>query len=290
MLLGLVGASGPLPAVAGGEPVKVVATIKPLHALVAGVMSGVATPELLVKGASSPHTYSLRPSDMRLLSQASLVFRMSDTVEPFTAKLIKVLPPSVEVVTLQDAPGLELLERRTGAMFERHVHGAHEHGQADSRWQVDGHAWLDPANAKVLVDRIEAALSAKNPEHAEAFRNNAHALRAKLDRLSAELDRALKPIAGRPYVVFHDAYQYLERRYGLNAVGSIFVSPEVPPSGKRLTELRRKIIAAGAVCVFAEPQVELRLLQNLIEVRPRAPARSTPKAAGWSRGQTCISC
>jgi zinc transport system substrate-binding protein len=146
---------------ATAEP-KVVVTIKPLHALVMGVMAGVAVPDLLVKGSASPHTYSLKPSEARLLHQADLFFRMSETVEPFTAKVVTSLPRRVEVVTLQDAPGLALLPLRSGATFERHVHKGHDHdhGKPKKGEAVDGHVWLDPDNAKVMVDRIEQALTA----------------------------------------------------------------------------------------------------------------------------------
>ena len=255
---------------AAAEP-KVVVTIKPLHALVAQVMTGVGVPELLVKGSASPHTYALRPSETRALQHADLFVRMSETVEPFTARIVKSLPDSVEVVTLQEAPRLKLLSRRSHATFERNNHakaGNGEHGHSHTPGQsdaVDGHAWLDPDNAIAMVDRIEQALSAKNPANAAAFKVNANTLRAKLEALAAELDRDLKPIANLPYIVFHDAYQYLESRYGLNVVGSISISPEVPASGKRLTELRRKIDELGAVCVFAEPQFDTRLVDNLIE-------------------------
>src|SRR5262245_22488985 len=73
------------------EP-KVVVTIKPLHALVAQVMAGVGSPMLLVKGLASAHTYTLRPSEARALHEADLLVRMSETVEPFTARIVKSLP------------------------------------------------------------------------------------------------------------------------------------------------------------------------------------------------------
>ena len=250
----------------------VVVTIKPLHALVAQVMSGVGAPELLVKGASSPHSYALKPSEGRALHNADLFFRMSETVEAFTIRVVKSLPKRVEVVTLQDTPGLKLLALRTGATFEPHAHGketAHGHGHGHAKPQsgdaIDGHAWLDPDNAKVIVERIQQALGARYPEHALAFKANAAALAAKLDALASELEGDLKPVADKPYIVFHDAFQYLERRYGLNVVGSISINPEVPPSAKRLTDLRRKIQSLGAVCVFAEPAFDRRLVDNLIE-------------------------
>ncbi len=251
--------------------VKVVVTIKPLHALVAQVMAGIAAPELLVKGAASPHTFTLRPSEVRALHAADLVFRMSESVEPFTVQLVKALPRSVEVVTLQDAPGVSLLTLRTGATFEQHSHAGHgddkhPHARVPRKGDaVDGHAWLNPDNAKAMVARIEQALTAKYPDHAAAFRRNAGVLRARLDALATELDALLGPLADKPYIVFHDALQYLERRYGLNFVGSISINPEVPPSGKRLRELRQKILTLGAVCVFVEPAVDTRLVDNLIE-------------------------
>jgi zinc transport system substrate-binding protein len=252
--------------------VKVVVTIKPLHALVAGVMAGVALPELLVKGAASPHTFSLRPSEVRALNDAHVLFRMSEVVEPFTSKIVKSLRKEVEVITLQDAPGLALLTQRAGATFEQHSAGGdrghgHHHSHAVPRkgQVIDGHAWLDPDNAKAMIGRIEQALTARYPAHAASFKANAGALRSGLDRLTAELAVNLEPVAERPYIVFHDALQYLERRYRLNVVGSILINPEVPPSGKRLGDLRRKILSLGAVCVFVEPGIDTRLVDNLIE-------------------------
>src|SRR5262245_3111006 len=231
---------------------KVVVTIKPLYALVAGVMAGVGRPQMLVKGPASPHLYALKPSDLAAINGADLVFRASAATEPFSARLSQTLPRQVELVTLQEAPGVVLFERRTSVAFETSGDGhRHPHGAARAN-AFDGHIWLDPDNAKAMVDRIEQALSAKDPDNAAAFKANATALQAQLDSLGAELKAALEPLAGKPYIVAHDAFQYLERRYGLNVVGAISISPEVPPSAKRLSELRQKILALGAICVFAE--------------------------------------
>ena len=251
---------GALPAAAD---LNVVVTIKPLHALVSQVMTGAGTPELLVKGSASAHTYALKPSDASKLGQADVFFRMSETMEPFTAKIAKSLPKSVQVVTLQTTQGLKLYKQRTGATFEDGDDHGHSHGHSHAA--TDGHAWLDPINAKVLADRIAQILSSKEPAKAAQFNANAVALKTKLDELSDELTRDLAPVAGKPYIVFHDALQYFDRRYNLRVVGSISMSPEVPPSAKRLSTLRKKIASLGAVCVFAEPQFDTRLVNNLIE-------------------------
>ena len=273
---------------ARASELKVVVTIKPLHALVGQVMAGVGAPQLLVTGASSPHTYSLKPSQVRALNGADVFVRMSEMVEPFTVKIAKTLPKTVDVVTLQDAPGVKLLGRRTGATFERHSHAtaaaSRDHKHDDTSASLDGHAWLDPENAGAMVDRIAEALSAKYPQHAAAFKRNAELAHARLAALASDLGRNLEPIANRPYVVFHDAIQYLERRYGLNVVGSIMVSPDMPPGGRRLTEVRQKVRSSGAVCVFAEPQIDRRLIENLIEGTSARTGTLDPEGIGLEPG------
>jgi zinc transport system substrate-binding protein len=247
---------------------KVAVTIKPLHSLVAQVMGKAGSPELLVRGAASAHTYALKPSDASMLGEADIFFRMSDTMEPFTGKLAKSLPKRVQLVTLQQTRGLKLYARRTGATFEDdhdHDHGPDDHGHDHNHDAMDGHAWLDPVNAKVLIDRIAQVLAAKEPANAQLFRANADAAKARLDALSAEMVTELAPIAGKPYIVFHDALQYFERRYRLRVVGSIAMSPEVPPSAKRLSALRKRIAALGAICAFAEPQFDTRLIDTVTE-------------------------
>lgn len=265
LLLGVLLAALPTPALADA---KVVVTIKPLHSLVAAVMAGTGSPDLLVQGAASAHTYSLKPSDASKLNKADMLFRMSGTMEAFTTKLATTLPKSVQVVTLQSTRGLKLLPRRTGATFEQDGHGQdHKHGHSYSHDHdsMDGHAWLDPVNAKSIVDRIVQVLSAKDAANAGTFKKNGDALKTKLDELSAELQRELAPVAKKPFILFHDALQYFERRFEMRAVGSISINPDLPPSAQRLSTLRKRIQLLGAVCIMAEPQFDPRLVTNLAE-------------------------
>lgn len=265
---------------------KVATTIKPVHALVAQVMEGVGTPTLLVRGAASPHTYALKPSDARALNRADVFFRVSETVEPFTRKIVSALPKSVRTVTLAEAPGIELLDVRTGETFEKHDHAheadggdghddhghdhadhGHDHGDHHDHASEtrDGHVWLDPENARKMVAEIARVLSEASPADAEKFKTNAARADAALVALEAEIARDLAPLKGKPFVVFHDAFQYFEHRFGLDAVGSITVSPETQPSAKRLTEIRQKLAALSASCVFSEPQFQAKLVAAVIE-------------------------
>ena len=130
---------------------------------------------------------------------------------------------------------------------------------------IDGHLWLDPSNARVITLALARVLAEMAPEHAELFQRNAEAQARRLDQLAAGLDQQMRPLAGRGFIVFHDAYQYFERRFGLSALGSVTVSPDVPPSATRITALRRKIAGSKAVCVFAEPQFQPRAIDSIIE-------------------------
>ncbi len=276
---GLAAIAGLVGGTSAWAELKVVATIKPIHALVAGVMTGVGEPKLLIDGAGSPHTFALKPSDARALNQADVVFRVSDVLEPFMIRVLTSLPKSVRVITLEDVSGLILHKMRSGAMFEQHTHdhggrqvkkanahGHHDHGKPGKAIASnDGHIWLDPVNAKAITQHIAAVLATEAPEHAARFKENADALSRALDQLDVELGQTLKPLAGRPYIVFHDAYQYLEHRYGLTPAGAVTVSPEIAPGAKRLSELRKKISTLKAVCVFAEPQFEPKLVRTITE-------------------------
>ena len=270
----------------GAGELRVVATSKPIHSLIAAVMEGVGSPVLLVDGMNSPHTFALKPSGAAAVNKAEVFFRVSGTIEPFSEKIVASLPRSVAVVTLAETPGLTLFDVRRGATFDEHEqHDAHDdpaqahHAVADhddhdhNHGSTDGHVWLDPANAKLIARNVAQVLVVKDPAHAQAYQANADKLADKIDEMSSAISQRLGAVAGRPFIVFHDATQYFERRFGLSAAGSITVSPQVQPSAQRLSALRRKITTLGATCVFSEPLFQPRLMATVTE-GTRARSRS----------------
>lgn len=264
----------------GAEPLSVVVTIKPIHSLVAAVMEGAGTPHLLIKGASSEHSYSLRPSDARVLNNADMVVRVSDRLESFLEKPLASLSATIRVLTLIDVPGMKLLPPRLGGVFETHAHAdegtAHGTPQAKGKavstgaaWhgdtEHDPHLWLSPANAAVIADALAAVLAEARPEHAQLYSDNAARLKTRLATLDAQLRTATAPLKGKDFIVFHDAYQYFETEYGLNAAGAITLSPERQPGAARLRDIRARIAASHSACVFSEPQFEPKLVATVIE-------------------------
>lgn len=285
----LVGTPGIVAVAQQSAPPKVVVTIKPVHSLVMQVMGETGVPGLIVNGAASPHSYSLKPSDAKMIADADVVIRVSEAVEPFTSKSLKNIKKSAAVVTLIDAPGMALLKKRDDPNFEKHAHAkadrhghGHDHGRAES--DIDGHVWLDPANAVVIVDYVAERLSEKDPARAAVYKANAAKAKEQLGALARELEASLKPVAGRPYVVFHDAYQYFEARFGLTPVGAVTVNPEVPPSGKRLSSLREKIQKLGASCIFSEPNFEAKVVRVLSEGTQTRASQLDPEAAMQAPG------
>lgn len=249
---------------------RVVASIKPVHSLVSAVMAGVGEPALIVKGAASPHTYSLRPSDAAALESADIVFWTGHGMELFLANALDTLSPQAEVVELAESPGIALLSVREGGAFEPHSHGDeghdhHDHDHEHEHEEGDMHFWLDPQNARLMVSRIATVLAEADPENAAAYDANAEAELLRLDALEAELQQTLAPLAEKPFIVFHDAYQYFEHRFGLDVAGTVTVSPDAMPGAARIDELRAKVTELGATCVFAEPNFEPAIVRTIIE-------------------------
>ena len=277
---------------AAAEQFHVVTTIKPIHSLTAAIMEGAGAPTLLVDGTASPHTFALKPSAARAILDAAVFIRTSPAIEPFTARIVETLPAPVTLVTLADTPGLTLLDRRTSPTFEPHDHGHDDHLDHDDDGHVDhdhievkdGHIWLDPRNAALMADKIAAVLSTRDPAHAEVYAANTSRLKSRLAALETELASELAPLKSRPFIVFHDATQYFEARFGLSALGSITVSPEVQPSAKRLTALRGKIASLNAVCVFTEPYFNENLLHAVTEGSAVKSAPLDPEALALAPG------
>ncbi|MGE4218822.1 MAG: zinc ABC transporter substrate-binding protein ZnuA [Alphaproteobacteria bacterium] len=249
---------------AAAEPPRVVATIKPVHSLVAGVMQGVATPHLLLKGAASPHAYAMTPSDAAALQGADLVVWVGEGMETFLLKPMAALPKRTRVLALDDAPGIALLDVREGGAWDEHDDHGHEHGHEHEEAK-DMHLWLDPMNAQRAVEALADTLSGMDPANAARYAANAEAVLARLDTLDGELRETLAPLRGRPYIVFHDAYHYFEQSYGLSAVGSITVNPDVAPGAKTLRAIRKKLTDSKARCVFREPQFTPKLVATVTE-------------------------
>jgi zinc transport system substrate-binding protein len=270
---------------AGASDVPNVVSVKPVHSLVAAVMDGVGTPKLIVEGAASPHTYNLKPTNAEDLQNADIVFWVGHDLEAFLDKPLMALANHAKVVSFLGMKGMETLPPRESGTFEHHDHGDHGAAQTVAEGEeIDAHIWLDPENAKTMVRGIASTLAETDPAHANQYAANADAEIEKLDTLEKQVAEKVSTVKSKPFIVFHDAYQYFEQRFGVNVAGSITVSPDTVPGAARISEIHKKVMELGATCVFAEPQFEPKLVRVVMEGTPARTGVLDPEAANLKEG------
>lgn len=298
---------------------RVAVDIAPVHSLVARVMQGMGTPDLIVQPGASPHEYALRPSEASALQEADLVFWIGERLSPWLEGAIETLAADAAVTELLEATGTIQLESRSNALFEKHKHGAEDHGDEEhsdhtaedkdhaehsdhaaedkdhadhddhaghAHGKLDSHAWLSPQNALNWYNVIASQLSTVDPENAGAYFANAAAGRAELETVITEVSATLDPLRNGRFIVFHDAYQYFENDFDFPAAGAISVSDASAPSPARISEIRDRIAAEGIDCVLAEPQFNMGLVTTVLEGSAAKTAVIDPLGSDLEIGAT----
>lgn len=243
--------------------VRVLTSIKPLQLIAAAVQDGVGTPEVLLPPGASPHHYALRPSDVRRVQQSELLYWIGPDMEGFLPRVLK--SRTLPVVAVQSLPGLHL--RHFGADSASHdedhdeSHDEHDHDHRPG--SLDAHLWLSSVNARVIAAKMAADLSAADPANAARYAENAKAFNARLDALDARIKSRVAGVAGKPYFVFHEAFDYFEDAYGLKHAGVFSVAAEVQPGAQHVAAMRERLTQVGKTCVFSEPPLRPRLAETL---------------------------
>lgn len=242
----------------------VVTTIKPLQLIAAAVLEDIADPEVLLPPAASPHNYALRPSDRRQLADADRVYWVGPDLERFLERL---LANQENARRVDQTPGLTLHyfggpgehEHEHGHGHEHDAHHDHEHAPGT----LDAHIWLSITNARYIARWMAEDLAQLYPEYQPRLLHNAEQFAQRLDQMEEQLQRRLRPLAGKPYFVFHDAYGYFEESLGVQRRGVFTLSTEIQPGARHLHSLRQKLTEAGPSCVFREPQFPAERVMTL---------------------------
>jgi len=238
----------------------IVASINPLHSIVTAIVGNTGNVSLLIESNTSPHNFALKPSHAKLLNNAEIFFYIDDQLESALKKTIKSLPKTVKVKKVSQFKNLKLLPVRENLNWEEDGHGHnHDHGSFDI------HFWLDTQNAIEIAKGVTQELSKLYPENINTYKKNAKKLITKIKTKDNSIKLKLKEVKNKPYIVFHDAYQYFEKAYNLNAIGSILLNPEQPSPPKRIIKIRSKIKTLNAYCVFKEPQFKAQIVNTVIE-------------------------
>ncbi|NKB57755.1 MAG: zinc ABC transporter substrate-binding protein [Alphaproteobacteria bacterium] len=250
-------------------PPAVVVSIKPLHSLVTAVMRGIAPAELLIGGAETPHSFALKPSQARSLQRADAVFWVGADLEGFLVKPLETLSRRAKVVALSKS--VTLLPYRRDGMWnvaeDADDHTKHDQEHRHERGTHDLHFWLDPVLVQTATETIVRTLSDIDNANAARYRRNGDALIARLAALNERLRETLEPVRSVPYLVFHDAFQYFEKRYGLKAIGTVTLNPEHRPGARHLDAVQQRVARGDIRCVFREPQFQPSMLNTIVANR-----------------------
>lgn len=232
------------------SPPKVVTTIAPLHSIASNVMQNVGSPKLLMKAGASPHSYAMKPSEAKMISEAELIVWVGPSLENFLPKAMETLGKNAKTIELLKEDDLLLLDQRAGD----------EHGG-----ELDPHLWLTSRNGGEIAQIIAQALIEIDPSNGETYLKNARAFREKMDKVRRRLEVQLRSYGTVPFMTFHDGFQYFERDFSLASKGYVTAHPERPIGAKRATLLRATMTSQNIQCLFLEPQFQPKLAKALTE-------------------------
>lgn len=260
-------------AIAETKSLRIIASIKPVHSLVTAITQGVGEAELLMSANQSPHHYSLRPSERRMLANADVIFWIGPNLESFMPRILESLDDNSKAVALIQTPGLTLLPIRSADHDHGHAGdgdndhadeapGLDEHAPDRSYANIDAHIWLNTVNVETLIDAITQRLIAIDPEHQPQYLANSRKLRAEVAQLRSQLQQSLNRVDAT-FITYHDGYQYFENEFGLNNAGFI-TSSELQPGARRVSELKQMIREKGIDCIFYDAPAKPPLLKALL--------------------------
>ena len=243
---------------------NVVTTIKPLHSLISNVMQGVGKPSLIIEGTTSPHSFTLKPSHAKLLQNADVIFWIGEDMETFMEKPLESITKDAEVISFMEVDSINKLKFREENIFDNHddhdeenhdSHEGHAHGEFDT------HIWLDPINAKEMIYEIAHVLSNLDPANKNKYNVNAETTILSIDELINNIDQSINREA--QFVVFHDAYQYFEKRFDLASSGALTLNTDVLPGAKQVLDIQKTIKEKGVNCIFSEPQFNPKIIETI---------------------------
>ena len=269
---------------AANAEIKVVTTIKPLHSLISNVMDGIGEPSLIIEGSTSPHSFVLKPSHAKIIEQADIIFWIGEDIETFMEKPLESIAKNAKKISFMELASIEKLKFREENIFDHDDHDDHGHGEdkdhddhghgekkdhddhghgheGHHHGEFDAHIWLDPANAKEMLHEIAHELADLDPDNASKYESNADQAIKSIDKMIKDIDTNINKDA--KFIVFHDAYQYFETRFGVMTAGALTLNTDVLPGAKQISEIQEVITERDIKCIFSEPQFNPKIIETI---------------------------
>lgn len=240
----------------------VISSVKPIGFITQAITSGITDAEILLPDGASPHTYSLKPSDLKNIKSAELVIWVGEDMETFMPTLLKNIDKQKQI-ELMEIPAIKTLLRTN---HDDHSHEEINHHQSDHdhHGEYDEHIWLSPEISKIIAQSIHDKLITLYPDKKIKIDENLNEFTIKLSETEQNIAKKLINVQNRGYFVFHDAYGYFESQFRLKNLGSFTINPAVQPGAQKVYAIQQKLKEHQAVCVFIEPQFSPAVIEKLV--------------------------
>ncbi|NHB91043.1 zinc ABC transporter substrate-binding protein ZnuA [Photorhabdus cinerea] len=232
----------------------VVTSIRPLGFIASAITDGVTDTQVLLPDGASPHDYALKPSDLKKINQADLVVWVGPDMEVFLSKPLAKVPQDKQLALAQLPTIKPLLLKNNEDLHEPDQHKHEDGHEHHSHGEYNMHIWLSPEIVKQAAQAIHDQLLMHYPHKKAALDVNLRKFNVQLAQTDKNIANILKPVRGKGYFVFHDAYGYFEQHYGLTPLGHFTINPEIQPGAQKLHHIRTQLVEQKATCIFAEPQ------------------------------------
>ncbi|WP_456404343.1 metal ABC transporter solute-binding protein, Zn/Mn family [Thiolapillus sp.] len=235
-----------MPAYSADDQLRVVASIKPVHAILSGLLKGLQEPELIVGKGRLPYGHQLSDAQKQSIDRADLVVWVGPELEKFMAQHLGDEAQSARVITLLDRPEIKVLP---------------------SRWDDgsrDPFFWSDSRNAIILLDLLAKELMVRDPGRSHLYKRNRDAMFEKIAELDRRLEYGYRGLQGGVMLSYYDTLQYFEQAYALKVGGVLTSAPGVPVSAEKLLKERAWLADGVYACLLTEANMQMPELSLLI--------------------------
>ena len=243
---------------------NIISSVKPIAFITQAVSDGVTNTDILLPDGASPHTYSLKPSDLAKIKTAELIIWVGEDLETFMPTVLKSIDNNKQI-ELMDIPTIKsLLRTSTNNHDQQETHSHNNDSDHDHHGEYDEHIWLSPKIAKEIAQAVHDKLITIYPDKKDIIDENLNEFTVKLAETEQNIAKKLINVQNSGYFVFHDAYGYFESQFGLKNLGSFTINPAVQPGVQTVYAIKRELKEHQAVCVFREPQFSPAVIEKIV--------------------------
>lgn len=230
---------------AAAADITVAATIRPLQLIAQAILQGHGTVEALIGAQDSPHHYALTPGDRLAIEDADLLLWIGPEFEILLSDVYKQKEGDKPVLEVAEIPGLTIHRLNGG--------------------QKDPHLWLSIDNAILIGRELASRLSDIEPTYRDSFQSAFDDFELDVWKLESLIEEWLAPFKDKPFLVYHDAFQYFEKQFGLSAGDSLLQDPEIQPSMRELLTIRRRAENLSVSCLLMEQDADMDLVSTIFK-------------------------